>query len=68
MNKEQARGTLRNVAGMIQEQAGRLVGNKEQEARGIHRQVIGHVEKSVGDVKAVLKGASDAIQRASRRR
>lgn len=62
MNKDQAKGTLKDIAGKVQEQAGKLVGNKEQEAKGIHKQVTGKAEKHLGDVKEVVKDAKDAVR------
>lgn len=55
MNKDQVKGVARDVAGKVQEQAGKLVGSKEQQAKGLSKQVSGKVQKSVGDVKEAAK-------------
>ncbi len=34
MNKEQVKGVAKDVAGKVQEQAGKLVGSKEQQIAG----------------------------------
>jgi uncharacterized protein YjbJ (UPF0337 family) len=61
MNKDQVKGTAKDIGGKIQEGAGKLVGNKEQQAKGLINQVEGKTQKNVGDAKEVIK---DAIDRA----
>lgn len=51
MNKDQVKGTSKDVAGKVQETAGKLVGSKEQQAKGLAKQVSGKTQKAVGDVK-----------------
>ena len=51
MNKDQVKGVTKEVAGKIQEQAGKLVGSKEQQIKGLSKQISGKVQKGVGDVK-----------------
>ena len=51
MNKDQVKGVARDVAGKVQEQAGKLVGSKEQQIKGLSKQISGKVQKSVGDAK-----------------
>lgn len=55
MNKDQVKGVARDVAGKVQEKAGKLVGSKEQQAKGLAKQVSGKVQKGVGDVKEAAK-------------
>ncbi len=55
MNKDQIKGTAKDVAGKAQEKAGRLVGSKEHETKGMEKQVEGKVQKGVGDVKETVK-------------
>ena len=55
MNKDQVKGMAKGVAGKIQEQAGKLVGNKEQEAKGISKQFSGKVQENIGDAKKAIK-------------
>ncbi len=68
MNKNQIQGTVKDLAGNVQEEVGKLVGNKEQEARGIHKQVTGEAEKRLGDVKETVKDAKDAVSNGAQRR
>jgi uncharacterized protein YjbJ (UPF0337 family) len=55
MNKDQVKGTAKDAAGEVQEQFGKVTGNREQEAKGEARQVEGKVQKNVGDVKDTVK-------------
>lgn len=55
MNKDQVKGVARDVAGKVQEQAGKLVGSKEQQAKGLSKQISGKVQKGAGDVKEAVK-------------
>jgi uncharacterized protein YjbJ (UPF0337 family) len=55
MNKDQVKGVAKNVAGKVQEQAGKLVGSKEQQIKGLSKQISGNVQKDVGDVKQAAK-------------
>ena len=58
VNKNQIKGTARDIAGKVQEEAGKLIGSKEQQAKGLKKQVSGKAEKAVGDVKEVVKKAA----------
>ena len=51
MNKDQVKGVAKDVAGKVQEQAGKLVGSKEQQVKGLSKQISGKVQKGVGDAK-----------------
>jgi uncharacterized protein YjbJ (UPF0337 family) len=55
MNKDQAKGVAKNVAGKVQEQAGRMVGSKEQQVKGLSKQISGKVQKDYGDAKESLE-------------
>ncbi|MGZ5040427.1 MAG: CsbD family protein [Usitatibacter sp.] len=55
MNKDQVKGVAKDIGGKIQEEAGKLVGSKEQQAKGLTHQVEGKVQKGVGDVKEAVK-------------
>ena len=51
MNKDQVKGAAKEIAGKVQEQAGKLVGSKKQQFKGLSKQISGKVQKGVGDVK-----------------
>ena len=55
MNKDQVKGVAKDVAGKVQEQAGKLTGSKEQQVKGLSKQISGKVQKGVGDVKESVK-------------
>jgi uncharacterized protein YjbJ (UPF0337 family) len=55
MNKDQVKGVAKDIAGKVQEEAGKLVGSKEQQIKGLAKQVDGKEQKTVGDAKEVIK-------------
>ncbi|MDO9402596.1 MAG: CsbD family protein [Polaromonas sp.] len=57
MNKDQVKGRIKEAAGEVQEHTGRLVGSKEQEAKGHAREMEGKVQKNVGDAREDVKDA-----------
>lgn len=57
MNKDQVKGATKEAAGKVQEAAGKLVGSKEQQAKGLGKQVAGGSQKAYGDVKEAVKDA-----------
>ena len=61
MNKDQAKGTAKDIEGKVQEEAGRAVGSEEHEAKGLGKQVAGKAQKKYGDVKEAAKDAIDKL-------
>jgi uncharacterized protein YjbJ (UPF0337 family) len=59
MNEQQVKGKLKEGAGEVQEQVGRVTGNREQEVKGHAREQEGKVQKKVGD----LQDAAEKIVR-----
>lgn len=55
MNKAQVKGVVKDIAGQVQEKAGKLLGSKEQQVKGLGKQISGKVEKVYGDVKEAIK-------------
>jgi uncharacterized protein YjbJ (UPF0337 family) len=55
MNKDQLQGMVKNIGGKIQEEAGKLVGNENQQARGIKKQAEGKVQYHIGNLKQFVK-------------
>jgi uncharacterized protein YjbJ (UPF0337 family) len=51
MNKDQVKGKAKNIAGKIQEQAGKLVGSKKQQIKGLSKQISGKTQEGFGDAK-----------------
>ena len=58
MNKDQVKGVAKDIAGKVQEKAGKLVGSKEQQVKGLGKQISGQAEKSYGDAKEAVKDAN----------
>lgn len=58
MNRNQVKGAAKDVAGKIQEQAGKLIGSKRQQARGLSKQLAGKLQKGVGDVEQSVEDLS----------
>ena len=55
MNKDQVKGAAKDVVGKVQEEAGKLVGNKEQQVKGLSKQITGNAQKGLGDVKQAVE-------------
>ena len=55
MNKDQIKGTAKDVAGKMQRKAGEFVDSPEQQLKGTAREVAGKAQKRVGDAKENLK-------------
>lgn len=41
MNKDQVKGEAKDIAGKIQEEAGKMIGSTEQQAKGLQKQTEG---------------------------
>ena len=57
MNKDQVKGNVKDAAGKVQEEAGKVIGSTDQQRKGIHKQVEGKVQKAIGDVKEAVTDA-----------
>ena len=62
MNRDQVKGTAKDVAGKIQRKTGEITGSTSQQIKGAAKQVVGKVQKGVGDVR------DDAERDADKRR
>ena len=51
MNKDQAKGHLKDMAGKAREKVGSMTGNRSQQAKGVADRAEGKLQKGVGDVK-----------------
>lgn len=58
MNKDQAKGSTKDVVGQAQEKLGEMTGNRETQAKGEAKQVEGQTQKKVGDVKEGVNEAT----------
>jgi len=57
MNREQVRGTVRGFAGRVKEEAGRLLGNRAMQQRGIAQAASAKAERNLGDAAETIKAA-----------
>jgi uncharacterized protein YjbJ (UPF0337 family) len=55
VNKDQVKGTAKDIGGKIQQEAGKLVGSSEQQAKGLNKQAEGKLQKGLGDAKEAVK-------------
>jgi uncharacterized protein YjbJ (UPF0337 family) len=55
MNKNQIEGSVKKVAGKIQQKVGEAVGNTDQHMKGAGKRIEGTFQKGVGDVEQALK-------------
>ena len=57
MNRDQVKGSVKDVAGKVQRKVGELTGNEKQQVKGAAKQVEGKVQKGVGNVEQALDKA-----------
>lgn len=63
MNRDQVKGTAKEVAGKVQHGVGKVTGSESQQAKGVAREVEGKVQKGIGDAKQQIdKGISKTRQ------
>jgi uncharacterized protein YjbJ (UPF0337 family) len=60
MNKDQVKGAAKNIGGKVQEEAGKLVGNRGQQVKGLKNQIEGKVQQHVGNLKEAVKDAANS--------
>lgn len=59
MNKDQVKGTAKDVAGKVQRKTGELIGTVDQQAKGLAKQSEGKAQKQYGDIKEAVKDAAE---------
>lgn len=57
MNRDQVKGTTKNLAGKVQQKVGEMTGNTTQQAKGVEKQIEGKVQKGVGNVEQAFDKA-----------
>jgi uncharacterized protein YjbJ (UPF0337 family) len=57
VNKDQVKGTAKDIGGKVQEKAGELTGSKKEQAKGLANQAEGKLQKGAGDAKENVKDA-----------
>jgi uncharacterized protein YjbJ (UPF0337 family) len=61
MNKDQVKGAVKEAAGKLQQKTGKILGSKQQEAKGLATKIEGKAQKKVGDAKEALKDARSKL-------
>lgn len=61
MNKDQVKGAVKEVAGQVQAQAGKVVGSREQQVKGHAREAVGKVQHVAGDARKLAKDATKKL-------
>ncbi len=59
MNKQNVKGALNQVKGVVKEEVGHMTGNKTLEAEGIVDRVKGKIQEGYGDLKDKVKDKLD---------
>lgn len=55
MNKDQAKGKMKDMLGKAQEKLGEATGSTKQQLKGMGKQVAGKAQEGLGDMKAAAK-------------
>lgn len=55
MNRDQLKGTAKDVAGKVQEKVGQVTGSTSQQVKGVGKQIEGKIQKGMGDVEQAAK-------------
>ena len=50
MNRDQVKGRAKEVAGKVEKNVGRAIGNPKVEAKGLAKELSGKVQKTAGDI------------------
>jgi uncharacterized protein YjbJ (UPF0337 family) len=62
MNKDQAKGHVKDIGGKAREKFGEMTGNRSEQAKGLANQAEGKVQKGVGDLKNIANKEKDKDQ------
>jgi uncharacterized protein YjbJ (UPF0337 family) len=58
MNKNQVEGAAKNSVGKVQQKIGEVIGNPNQQAKGVAKQIEGTIQKGAGDVEQAVKDSA----------
>lgn len=51
MNRDQAKGRMKEAVGKLQQKAGKVTGSLKQQAKGLGKEAAGKLQKDVGDAR-----------------
>lgn len=63
MNRNQAKGTAKDIAGKVQEKVGQVTGNTSQQVKGVGKQIEGKLQKGVGNLEEAAEDTKKATRR-----
>jgi uncharacterized protein YjbJ (UPF0337 family) len=63
INKDQVKGAAKDIGGKIQEEVGKLIGSKGQQAKGLKTQAKGKIQKGVSDLKEAVSDLKEAVKK-----
>ena len=55
MNKDQAKGHVKDLVGKARQKIGSMTGNRSEQAKGMATRAEGKLQKGVGDLKNVSR-------------
>ena len=55
MNRDQAKGHMKDMAGKARAKVGAMTGNRKQQAKGTAQRAAGKAQKAVGDAKNIAR-------------
>lgn len=58
MNRDQIKGTAKDIAGKVQRKVGEVTGNTNQQIKGGAKQVEGKVQRGMGDAEQAADRAN----------
>ena len=59
MNRDQAKGHMKDIAGKARQKVGAMTGNRKQQAKGMGQRAAGKAQKAVGDAKNIARRDRD---------
>lgn len=59
MNKDQAKGHMKDIAGKARQKVGEITGNRSEQAKGMANRAEGKLQKGVGDLKNATRKRDD---------
>ena len=59
MNKDQAKGHLKDIVGKARQKVGEVTGNRSEQAKGMANRAEGKLQKGVGDLKNATRKRDD---------
>jgi uncharacterized protein YjbJ (UPF0337 family) len=58
MNRDQAKGRMKDAGGKMQQKAGKAAGSTRQQAKGLAKQASGKLQKGAGDARESMRDDS----------